>query len=217
MPRPRVAQFIDSSAARANAGDSDRAPRIRDRKQAQQYNANQQIYANALATYAASAATVVQPQFVQVPAASRRKKPKPVMAVISQPVLPGNAVLAKAVRVPGAPTKATIARKAAAARVTEFRRAQPGRYAFSRSELANVERLVDGGVNALTWCPHDKRKTQGYDAVILKVKRVVKMDGTLGVQRWRMASKCRDCHSSRSTLVSAGPNPPATVHGGQLD
>ena len=219
-----MAAFIDGSAARARVGESDRAPVIRNRRQARQYNQLQDAYVAALAPFAARARTVPRPQYVAVPAAGRRRRPAPaapaapvpVLAVATQPVLPGALVKAKAVREKGQPSKAELARKAAAKRVAEYRRAQPGPYAFTRNELKTAHELVRGGVRMLTWCARQKKKTGNYDAKVVPMKRRTLKDGSLGKQQYRLVSKCKECHAAKSTILASGPDPPKTVHGGTL-
>jgi hypothetical protein len=147
--------------------------------------------------------------------ARAKAKPQAVMAVVSQPVLPAALTKAKAVREAGKPTQTELARKAAAKRVAEIRRAQPD-FSPNRAELANIQRLVAGGVNQLTECIRERKKTPSYDAKVLPVKRRVLKNGGLSVQRYRMVSKCGHCHANKNTFLSSGANPPATVHGGQL-
>ena len=216
-----MAAFIDDSASRARVGDSDRAPVIRNRRQARQYNQLQDAYVAALAPFAASARTVPRPQYVPVPAAGRRRRPAaaaavPVMAVATQPVLPGALVKAKAVREKGQPSKAELARKAAAKRVAEHRRAQPGPYAVTRNELKVAHELVRGGVRMLTWCARQQKKTGNYDAKVVPMKRRTLKDGSLSKQQYRLVSKCKECHAAKSTILASGPDPPKTVHGGTL-
>ena len=224
MPHPRrtsAAQFVDGSAQRGAVGDSDRAPVIRNRRQAKQYNQLQDVYAAALAPYATSALTKTKPQHVRVPKAKvAGAKPAvvasvaavgavPVLAVATAPVLPAALVKAKAVREPGQPTKAALERKAKDKAEAEVRRSQPGQYAFKRGELAAVQRLNDQGVNRLTECVREKKKTLNYDAKVVPFT-------VHGVKRYRLVSKCRSCFAEKSTFLSSGAKPPSTVHGGRL-
>ena len=220
MPRarPSAAQFLDSSAARAPVGGSDRPPVIRDRRQARQYNQLQNVYAAALAPYAASAASVVRPQYVRVPPRGRRRPaaaaaPVPVMALATVPQLPGALVKAKVVREKGKPTQAELKRRAAAKRVAEYRRAQPGPYAFTRNELKTAHELVRGGVRPLTTCVRQKKKTGNYDCRVLPLARLTLKDGTLGKQQYRMASTCKECFAPKSTLLRGAP---PSVSGGSI-
>ena len=209
MPRPRrapaAARLVDNSAVRG-ASESDRAPAIRNRKEARQYNQLQDVYTAALGPLATSARTRVKPQYVRVPAARRAKAP---VASVSQPALPAPLVRATAVREPGQPTKAAVERKRRAKAEAEVRRGQPGPYAFKRSELAAVQRLQAQGVRLLTTCIRERKKTLNYDAKVVPYS-------VHGERRWRMESKCRSCHAAKSTFLAAGANAPATVHGGSL-
>ena len=225
MPRPRRAQagaqqFIDTSAQHGAAGDSDRAPRIRDAREARQYNSLQHVYANALAPYAMSSATVVRPQHVKVPAAGRRRKPKakPVLGVVAAPVLPANIVVASVVRKPGK-TKAEKARQAAARKVAAHRRAHPG--PLAHAELVNAHKLVDQGVSPLTTCLYESKiagenvRTANYNSRVVPIKRRTLKDGTLGKQHYRLASQCRTCHRNKSSRLRG--DTPGTVTGGRLE
>ena len=219
MPRPRrvigPAQFIDHSAIRDNAGESDRAPVIHEHKEAVQYNAAQDHYARELNRYATSVNTRVKPQYVRVPK-KKKASPKAVMAVVSQPVLPAALTRAKAVREPGQPTKAELARKAAAKKLADYRRAQPGTYVPTLVEMTNIQGLIAGGVNELTECIRERKKTRGYNGKVVPMKRRVLKDGGLGVQRYRLVSTCASCHAQKSNILSSGPSPPRTVHGGRI-
>ena len=213
MPRPRRAnQFVDSSASRARQGESDRAPVFTDRQAAIDYNKNQDKYAREINRYATSEATRYKPQYAVVPPA-RPNPAQPVVAVVSAPVLPGNAVRAKAVR--EGMSAAEKKRRADAKRVAAYRREHPA--PLSYAEKISTERLEEQGVRALTWCLVDKKKTGNYDSKIVPIKRRVLKSGELSAPRFRLVSKCRLCHRAKSTALKNGtPIGPDTCTGGKV-
>ena len=221
MPRPRRANpFIDDSAQRAEGAARERAPRVR-ADEAKDYNDNADAYERALAPYATSARTRTKirrvPEPAAAPAAGRRGKKKVVIAVASLPALPGNVTVAQIVRKPRK-SKAELKRIADARKVAEHRRAHPG--PLSYAEKLNADKLVDQGVSKLTTCFYESRvaghnvKTANYNSKVVAMERRVLKNGTLGKQRYRLASLCRTCSRGKNTFLEG--DTPDTVRGGRV-
>jgi hypothetical protein len=160
---------------------------IRDPHLRAQYNANAQLYADALH---------IEPEFaIAGPRGDLvRREPRPPPTRLA-----GNRQN----------TAAEGTRKARAKRIAEHRRTHPA--PVTRRELFNTERLQDKTppVNKLTWCVHERKKTLNLDSVVLPFL-------VRGVRRYRLKSTCRSCFRAKSTFLSSGDSAPETVHGGRI-
>lgn len=179
--------LIDSSAGRERKEREEKAPQFDTQHEVNQYNHNQDIYSRELS-------------IAPVYATLRKKK-------VRKPKVPGHPVV---IPPPNNNTAAAKARrKKEDKEIAYFRTLPPAARVPTLAERTNAKRLEDKdpGVNKLTYCAHQKKKTPNKNSSVVTV--LIK-----GHPRYRLKSNCTECGSRKSTLLKGSD--PDNISGGEL-